>query len=101
MRDMHTAAELENDGPTPEPYMREALDTMVWRIMSGEERTPFALVDFLAEQTDLHEEVADAMQGVSTWRSFEIAIESRLRKALEDHDSVVELAGELANEEQT
>lgn len=77
---------------------KRALDDLVWRVMENEDGRPFDLVDFLAEQKDLAEMAAQALQ-TSIGNMFYTHIESRLRKKLEDSEAVEVRAAEMAGEE--
>ena len=76
---------------------KKALDDLVWRVMENEEGRPFDLVDFLAEQKDLAEIVAETICGEHM--TLMSTIESRLRLKLEDSEAVQDRAEEMSREE--
>jgi hypothetical protein len=85
----------DTSGVDPTPYMVEALNDIVDRLLSGERVGKFGLQDFLEDQIDLAELVSAAVV-THDFSVLDAEIERRLRVALEDDDAVHDRAVELA-----
>jgi hypothetical protein len=111
MLDGNSAAELrhDTDGVDPTPYLAPALDEVVERVMLGE-RVPkgrrfsyIDLFDFLQEQPDAHELLAQfiscsAQEASERSSNLDREIERRLRAHLQDSEIVAERAADMARD---
>jgi len=89
---------FDQDSVNPEPYMTEALNMLVEKLMYGEKIGQYSIHDYLEDYPDLAETVSAFIitgdKGV-----FNDAIELILRRALENSDEQHDLAVELARGE--
>src|SRR5438045_6448730 len=90
-------AELAHDtsGVNVEPFLAEALTSIVEQLMSGEKVNGWTLHAFLDEQPDIGELAAAAIIS-GDFTTFKDMIEGRLRRELYDSDAVHDLAAEMA-----
>ena len=85
------------DSVNPEPYMEEALNMLVEKLMYGEKVGQYSIHDYL-EELDLSE-IVSAFIITGDKEVFNDAIELILRRALENSDEQHDLAVELATGE--
>ena len=87
----------DQDSVNPEPFMKEALDELVEKLMSGGKIGQHSIHAYL-EELDLSEPVS-AFIITGDKGAFNDAVELILRRALEDSDEVHDLAVEMAQGE--
>ncbi len=87
----------DQDSVNPEPYMTEALNMLVEKLMSGEKIGQYSIHDYL-EELDLSESVS-AFILTGNKEAFTEDIEARLRRVLDDSDEVHDMAVSLATGE--
>ena len=89
----------DQDSINPEPYMKEALDDLIYRLFSREKvgYPKWDLRDFILEQEDAGE-LAYRM-ATSEVTPVRDELEKRLRDYLENSETLYERAVELAGEE--
>ena len=88
----------DQDSVNPEPYMDEALNMLVEKLMSGEKIGQYSIHAYLEDYPDLAETVS-AFIITGDKEVFNDAIELILRRALENSDEQHDLAVELATGE--
>jgi len=105
MFDSASAAEVRHDrestarAEVATPYLAEALDDVVERVM-GAQKVPGLRLDlqcFLEDQADLHELVSTAIVS-RDFKALDELIEKRLREHLQDDEAVLDRADEIARD---
>src|SRR5947207_1949575 len=85
----------DTSGVNAEPFLKAALDSIVEDLMAGQKVSGWTLHTFLDDQPDIGELAAAAIIS-GDFETFKDLIEGRLRRELEDHDAVHDLAAQLA-----
>lgn len=91
--------ERENDrGELTDKMIEHALSDLIYRLFDGQKVNGWTLRGFLTEQDDIDEL---AYRIITGWPSdVRTEIEGRLREYLENTDTLIEHANNLANEEE-